>query len=244
MSGPSLLMYGSSPLARGTHPARQPAGHRGRFIPAGAGNTLFGPRYRTSAAVHPRWRGEHIKAHGDALFGGGSSPLARGTLPGSHSGLRGTRFIPAGAGNTSVRACRRLPGPVHPRWRGEHLKSSALYWMYCGSSPLARGTPGLGVDLHTDGRFIPAGAGNTFYVSSKEAPEPVHPRWRGEHHHVENRHVSYSGSSPLARGTLKQLLLDRFVVRFIPAGAGNTVCVRVTCTNVTVHPRWRGEHVR
>ena len=71
-------------------------------------------------AVHPRWRGEHRYCD---LFPGvpfGSSPLARGTR--DFAKLRGShyRFIPAGAGNTSVAACPVVVGAVHPRWRGEH----------------------------------------------------------------------------------------------------------------------------
>ena len=51
------------------------------------------------------------------------------------------------------------------------------------------------------------------------------------------------GLSPLARGTRKVKLWDYAVIRFIPAGAGNTfIKVKIT-GSLTVYPRWRGEHL-
>ena len=99
--------YGSSPLARGTP---RPAPHRrraGRFIPARAGNTPRSASMPLSMSVHPRSRGEHAYRRGVSLVADGSSPLARGTpWPAGHE-LRGRRFIPARAGNTSPPACAR-----------------------------------------------------------------------------------------------------------------------------------------
>ncbi|ESB94878.1 hypothetical protein SEENP078_15181 [Salmonella enterica subsp. enterica serovar Newport str. RI_10P078] len=50
------------------------------------------------------------------------------------------------------------------------------------------------------------------------------------------------GLSPLARGT--QTLGARMAVllRFIPAGAGNTGGVNFYVFHISVYPRWRGEH--
>ena len=52
----------------------------------------------------------------------------------------------------------------------------------------------------------------------------------------------YTGSSPLARGTLVELAALFGLQRFIPAGAGNTIHFTINNSKVTVHPRWRGEH--
>ena len=172
---------GSSPLARGTLRAAARRWLAGRFIPAGAGNTMPPSRPATAPAVHPRWRGEHDTGV-DVLQGfGGSSPLARGTQDRARHGRAHHRFIPAGAGNTYSSQRSRSLSAVHPRWRGEHLTVLGSPSMRSGSSPLARGTH-IVVDPHIPSmRFIPAGAGNTAMASSAAARVPVHPRWRGEH---------------------------------------------------------------
>ena len=51
-----------------------------------------------------------------------------------------------------------------------------------------------------------------------------------------------NGSSPRARGTLGELLLQLAIGRFIPAGAGNTSPGRTARAPSPVHPRGRGEH--
>ena len=50
----------------------------------------------------------------------------------------------------------------------------------------------------------------------------VHPRWRGEH--------------------VLFLTGGKCCLRFIPAGAGNTISVPRSAFSLTVYPRWRGEH--
>ncbi|OSJ89459.1 hypothetical protein K801_12036 [Salmonella enterica subsp. enterica serovar Newport str. SHSN011] len=51
----------------------------------------------------------------------------------------------------------------------------------------------------------------------------VYPRWRGEHE-ISTVDISVIGGlSPLARGTRDQHRQPKTTVRFIPAGAGNTV---------------------
>ena len=111
---------GSSPLARGTHKFGQREVFSQRFIPAGAGNTPARFFPSPALSVHPRWRGEHLRAKKARANNNGSSPLARGTRPRSARPARNQRFIPAGAGNTDAVAVCRHPFTVHPRWRGEH----------------------------------------------------------------------------------------------------------------------------
>ena len=72
------------------------------------------------------------------------------------------------------------------------------------------------------GRFIPAGAGNTKFTALGVPVNAVHPRWRGEHSAVSSHELCRGGSSPLARGTRSCRSKNQGVVRFIPAGAGNT----------------------
>ena len=113
---------GLSPLARGTLESEGRFRQGVRFIPAGAGNTLVVRFWNPIKAVYPRWRGEHAPCNLCAADSAGLSPLARGT-PIIPAGIeRLSRFIPAGAGNTSRLAATRLLAPVYPRWRGEHTK--------------------------------------------------------------------------------------------------------------------------
>ena len=72
---------------------------QGRFIPAGAGNSDLTRWSHHDLPVHPRWRGEQIDDAARTSDGGGSSPLARGTVKLRTSDLINRRFIPAGAGN-------------------------------------------------------------------------------------------------------------------------------------------------
>ncbi|SUF94277.1 Domain of uncharacterised function (DUF2825) [Salmonella enterica] len=75
----------------------------------------------------------------------GLSPLARGTLVRQLLIEYALRFIPAGAGNTKVKA--------------------VIKWFEDGLSPLARGTHKNAVLRLITERFIPAGAGNTISPS-------------------------------------------------------------------------------
>ena len=74
-------------------------------------------------------------------------------------------------------------------------------------------------------RFIPAGAGNTTDDQITTLWLGVHPRGCGEHLIRDAAMVGVDGSSPRVRGTHGDLDLVRQVIRFIPAGAGNTHAV-------------------
>ena len=125
---------GLSPLARGTPVFANLWTIAIRFIPAGAGNTYKTRTHPPRGAVYPRWRGEHAAIIQKRTQGIGLSPLARGTpalfaalslvargtRQAAPSGGRGSRFIPAGAGNTSPSTPVSKLISVYPRWRGEH----------------------------------------------------------------------------------------------------------------------------
>ena len=152
------------------------------------------------------------------------------------------RFIPAGAGNTSQQIRPGQPGPVYPRWRGEHGVSRQIYSVKTGLSPLARGTRDIISRKISPDRFIPAGAGNTRPASSRIPLRAVYPRWRGEHGDSGSGFFTGSGLSPLARGTRPRWATQSLTRRFIPAGAGNTQAAWTIHVRATVYPRWRGEH--
>ena len=152
------------------------------------------------------------------------------------------RFIPAGAGNTSVYCGSSVCCPVHPRGRGEHDANKGVYRSASGSSPRARGTPDWRLLVGVCVRFIPAGAGNTTESPPRKANSAVHPRGRGEHMTMPHAFPYVTGSSPRARGTRAEGPRARGQARFIPAGAGNTRQRRHRLSEDAVHPRGRGEH--
>ncbi len=236
------LELGSSPQARGTHKRQGGERGRGRFIPAGAGNTYFRHGYFDARAVHPRRRGEHIVFSHLTFSGIGSSPQARGTQLTEKLDDPCWRFIPAGAGNTVASLSSILRIAVHPRRRGEHGFVKKHKKAIGGSSPQARGTQYSQAQPLWLLRFIPAGAGNTAPITRTTGLPSVHPRRRGEHNSICNSGRLANGSSPQARGTLLDVREKELRHRFIPAGAGNTPHVPAYQSLVAVHPRRRGEH--
>ena len=194
-----------------------------RFIPAGAGNSIQNWLLLGYTPVYPRWRGELACC--------------------LHIPQCARRFIPAGAGNSFMPLIKKVCNSVYPRWRGELHKKTNRNWLVFGLSPLARGTPLQTQFLTSPARFIPAGAGNSFFrivasASLRFIPagagnsfrrvkgngeSPVYPRWRGELHNSRSPQKRDIGLSPLARGTLDTSPRGRGRARFIPAGAGNSL---------------------
>ena len=152
----------------------------------------------------------------------GLSPQVRGTHKhrDRHKILR--RFIPAGAGNTQLLVAGHRPGR--------------------GLSPQVRGTRVRRGEVALIDRFIPAGAGNTLWRFLCSAFSSVYPRRCGEHTAQCAGVFGCSGLSPQVRGTLTRVQLLMAELRFIPAGAGNTVAGHLPRTSSTVYPRRCGEH--
>ena len=164
----------------GTHPLPKFFHVFWRFIPAGAGNSLSPSAVARARSVYPRWRGELPWHLANVINMYGLSPLARGTHVTRHWTAETTRFIPAGAGNSSS----SLPNPsvvtVYPRWRGELMGLKDASPSGGGLSPLARGTHRSYTRSSNAARFIPAGAGNSTHLPLSPGRGTVYPRWRGE----------------------------------------------------------------
>ena len=171
---------GSSPHARGTLDSINACKTMHRFIPACAGNATGCPGSRCCSAVHPRMRGERKSGVYGSNGGDGSSPHARGTLEDDAKPFPVARFIPACAGNARARSICAQPTAVHPRMRGERCISSPITTSVSGSSPHARGTPGVSITKALAVRFIPACAGNATGSGPTTSQGTVHPRMRGE----------------------------------------------------------------
>ena len=172
---------GSSPLARGTLKGGEHHVLGNGLIPARAGNTDPGPWPRTLRWAHPRSRGEHTTLYDQWLADWGSSPLARGTPSTTARLTSRTGLIPARAGNTSFPQAAAALGRAHPRSRGEHRVSCSASRISKGSSPLARGTHLVLLDVCERTGLIPARAGNTKISRPVRVRGWAHPRSRGEH---------------------------------------------------------------
>ena len=113
--------------------------------------------------------------------------------------------------------------------------------LHHGSSPHARGTHAArGSRVHGQ-RFIPACAGNANTSFMGRIHITVHPRMRGERPLGGTLPQNYLGSSPHARGTHVPADFLDFLLRFIPACAGNAARGLNSRHRWTVHPRMRGE---
>lgn len=95
---------------------------------------------------------------------------------------------------------------------------------------------------HICSGFIPTHAGNIRPTAGTWCLLRVHPRPRGEYFYISAFYTSTKGSSPLARGILKQARTDSDMARFTPAYAGNTGAGGSGGLPQWVHPRLRGEY--
>ena len=214
------LAEGSSPLARGLR-ARRRARVRGcGIIPARAGFTsaMSGRTVRTSD--HPRSRGVYP--------------------PPKRPATRGRGIIPARAGFTRPAARRRRADGDHPRSRGVYRIAWGSLTPPRGSSPLARGLQPCVTVVVVVRRIIPARAGFTCWPACRCAGERDHPRSRGVYHDAQHRNSPLHGSSPLARGLLRQASTLPSCVGIIPARAGFTKGSRHALGCLADHPRSRG----
>ena len=191
---------GSSPLTRGKHEGVRLKPHQQRLIPAHAGKTPTWSTPTVACWAHPRSRGENRGVYRYSEDPEGSSPLTRGKRQELHHVGRSRRLIPAHAGKTSRRRCRRSPDGAHPRSRGENRRPRFSGRRTPGSSPLTRGKHAVPDRLRVCHRLIPAHAGKTCRDGRTSAPAWAHPRSRGENCGFRGVCASGYGSSPLTRG--------------------------------------------
>jgi len=109
-----------------------------------------------------------------------------------------------------------------------------------GSSPLARGLPQAVRRERADRGIIPARAGFTHPLLCARRKGPDHPRSRGVYVLAAQAAKFLGGSSPLARGLRRRLLLSGRDQRIIPARAGFTLLRIPRQQERQDHPRSRG----
>ncbi len=240
VTGSSVLLWGSSPLARGLHLEMHSHGVRGRIIPARAGFTTTRNLRDPLGRDHPRSRGVYrTRAQADDPEPG-SSPLARGLPPAVRGRVAGAGIIPARAGFTRHPGWIRYRRRDHPRSRGVYKIDKLRLTAAFGSSPLARGLrPALRVRQLRRG-IIPARAGFTTAPPSSSPSPSDHPRSRGVYSTRRRPGVHHGGSSPLARGLLSGVGRRGVGCRIIPARAGFTSSSLAVQASSQDHPRSRG----
>ena len=211
-----------------------------RIIPARAGFT--GGRRRSGSGTwdHPRSRGVYGILPALSRTEYGSSPLARGLHPICQRDKIGVRIIPARAGFTERRPESAAHAQDHPRSRGVYINPGTWTGDMYGSSPLARGLPGISQvnRLHTG--IIPARAGFTAQSGSRPAPRRDHPRSRGVYCRTSAWPQRKRGSSPLARGLRAGRPSWQVPRGIIPARAGFTRWCHLRSRRSRDHPRSRG----
>ncbi len=127
--------------------------------------------------------------------------------------------------------------------RGEHFEPWSAEEAWKGSSPRARGAPGVALVVAAAAGIIPACAGSTLSEPATALIWKDHPRVRGEHWSNRPFATTPLGSSPRARGAPFGQLVDQIVGGIIPACAGSTVRAPPRGAAVRDHPRVRGEHL-
>ena len=222
--GAALRGEGSSPHARGGHPALERPGAFDRLIPACAGRARRSASHSGVSGAHPRMRGEGICFTANGSTTRGSSPHARGGRDGQGQDRGGQGLIPACAGRAASGKRSVTCGWAHPRMRGEGYTFGDPKWHLPGSSPHARGGPaGAALQLRQE-RLIPACAGRAGSECHPRTCAGAHPRMRGEGALPRLWTTAIVGSSPHARGGRAAAGADGLPHRLIPACAGRAMC--------------------
>ena len=165
----------------------------------------------------------------------------RGTLCRNDPFVELFRIIPAHAGNSRGSTGARKSISDHPRACGELWYNRKVRDYESGSSPRMRGTRPARRHASSEGRIIPAHAGNSHLLVGRLRLEPDHPRACGELCLGILCQGPGCGSSPRMRGTPLNRAPPRPHQRIIPAHAGNSSYTNCNCRGYADHPRACGE---
>ena len=130
----------------------------------------------------------------------GLSPRGRGKRCANNEPSASRRSIPAWAGETLTPSVTPTAPRVYPRVGGGNGRFVISVCAIAGLSPRGRGKPKT--DRHTarDMRSIPAWAGETRDMPSRECSSGVYPRVGGGNYDVLLLTMSVMGLSPRGRG--------------------------------------------
>ena len=196
-----------------------------------------------------------------AYRGPGSSPRVRGAELSAPASWASRGIIPARAGSSFWRPCRRLTPRDHPRACGEQQERALGPATKGGSSPRVRGAVALDIERAFALGIIPARAGSSARCASTERLSQDHPRACGEQLTHSVTLTMEQGSSPRVRGAVSELvqletkggiiparagsrhrcLRARGARRIIPARAGSSSVATFSSARPRDHPRACGE---
>ena len=222
---------------RGKRHDRSRVPHRGRIIPARAGQTFRRSHRSGTRPDHPRACGANAVDVDGFVVHAGSSPRVRGKLYTHAVHVHAARIIPARAGQTVELLEAKAPRTDHPRACGANPSDRGSRVWCPGSSPRVRGKHGYRLGHLGHGRIIPARAGQTaahVYDIRKGAD---HPRACGANDVSPRDGGASDGSSPRVRGKLEHAVGDTAQIRIIPARAGQTSGWRGSRRFRPDHPR-------
>ena len=231
------LCQGLSPRMRGNRLHRTERTHRGRSIPAYAGEPGEDAGDRVARAVYPRVCGGTNNAQTASAENAGLSPRMRGNPNGAGDYYPATRSIPAYAGEPTLLFRQPDIGGVYPRVCGGTAYSRPPTTLTPGLSPRMRGNLQLYPPQSDTARSIPAYAGEPSFPPCTALGQPVYPRVCGGTNRPLHRLGKTGGLSPRMRGNPHAGSAAAIRNRSIPAYAGepDRSCVR-RC-RYAVYPR-------
>ena len=231
---------GLSPRGRGKPTLCQPAGRRGRSIPAWAGETGSCPSVWSWGTVYPRVGGGNPSVEQANAQWEGLSPRGRGK-PLRRAGQRPVGgSIPAWAGETISRIHKTGVHMVYPRVGGGNRICRWWSPRRTGLSPRGRGKPLRRRPAALIGRSIPAWAGETVSQRAMLCITKVYPRVGGGNHRGNVAETAHEGLSPRGRGKLLSPLRQDSRTGSIPAWAGETEAITAEDCPQRVYPRVGG----
>ena len=186
-------------------------------------------------------RGEGKVLRAIAKAAEGSSPHARGGPARARPPHGRPGLIPACAGRARAQQTQCRLSAAHPRMRGEGPVERLARIVRSGSSPHARGGPLVSPLSGGVPRLIPACAGRASHAEHAGECRSAHPRMRGEGPSAHDLNSRASGSSPHARGGLRDGVGGAHDQGLIPACAGRACSAPCVPRRGRAHPRMRGE---
>ena len=130
----------------------------------------------------------------------------------------------------------------HPRSRGDNRVNRICLAFLPGSPPLTRGQHGRDCVEAYRLRITPAHAGTTFGGRVDYGKVQDHPRSRGDNKSFFALFYRITGSPPLTRGQLTQMVDGHPITGITPAHAGTTPVIVAGLEPVWDHPRSRGDN--